>query len=262
MKHLLSILLLCWSFEAWTQPIQRNAATTNSEPKLPNVLPTDTSPLFPLSVLNPDGSGADRRFQHTPGFFLTGTNMTTPGSLSLNGRSNLISITATNTLNFDGVPVATGSPTTTNTVINSTTVNSTTINSSTVNYHLAKGSQLILTNDLLFAWNVLTMSGSNVSTISLTNGLMHKLTLTNNAFINAPTDFPGTNFGRTFQIHVAQDGTGGRTLMLTNSSWRLTPNGSTNQVAALTTNANAITVLTFTTSPFSSSLLYGVVTPF
>lgn len=121
-----------------------------------------------------------------------------------------------------------------------------------------KGNTLIITNNIQFPWNTLTMSGSNVSTLNLTNTLF-KLTLTNDAFIGIPTGFPGTNVGHTIQIHVAQDGTGGRSLMMTNASWVLSGSGtSTNAVVPLTTNANAVTILTWVTSPFSSSKLYGV----
>jgi hypothetical protein len=117
----------------------------------------------------------------------------------------------------------------------------------------------IFTNYVQMPWTTLTMTGSNVSTINLAAGSMFKLTLTNNAFIGAPSGLPGTNLAQTIQIHVAQDGTGVRTLTLTNAGWVLSGLGtSTNAVPAITTNANAVSVLTFSTSPFSSTLLYGV----
>lgn len=256
MKHLLSILLLCWSWSAWAQPLQRNAATTNAgAPKLPNLLPSTTSPLFPVMVENPDGSGGDRTISYIPGFTLTVTNLTVPGSLLLNGRTNRLSI-ANDKLLLDGAPLA-------STTVTNTEINSVTLNVTTQNFHLAKGSTLVITQVAHFAWSTLTMSGSNVSAVNLTNSTLFKLRLTNDAFMVAPINFPGTNFGGTYQVHVEQDGTGGRSLTLTNSSWRLSGQGaSTNQVAAITTNANAVSVLTFATSPFSSSLLYGVTTPF
>jgi len=135
---------------------------------------------------------------------------------------------------------------------------------STNNFFLSgKGNTLIITQVVQFAWTTLTMSGSNVSAINLTNGTFFKLTLTNDAFMVAPINFPGTNFGNTIQLHVAQDGTGGRSLTLTNSSWQLSGSGtSSNAVASITTNANAVSILTFATSPFSSTKLYGVTSPF
>ena len=117
----------------------------------------------------------------------------------------------------------------------------------------------IFTNYIQMPWTTLTMTGSNVSTVDLAAGSMFKLTLTNNAFINVPSGLPGTNLAQTIQIHVAQDGTGVRTLTLTNAGWVLSGSGtSTNAVPAIATNANAVSVLTFSTSPFSSTLLYGV----
>lgn len=142
-------------------------------------------------------------------------------------------------------------------------INSTTINVTTQNFYLAKGARVIITNDLLFNWATLTLSGTNVSAVNLTNASLFKLTLTTNGFLPEPINFPGTNQGAVFQLHIAQDGTGSRSLTATNSAWVLSGSGtSTNAVLALNTNANAVTVLTFATSPFNATKVYGVVTPF
>jgi len=107
------------------------------------------------------------------------------------------------------------------------------------------------------------MSGSNVSTINMAAGSMFKLTMTNdNVFFGIPTGFPGTNIDQTFQLFLIEDGTGGRIPTFTNASWSISGSGtSSNAIPSITTNANAVTVLTFTTSPFSSSKAYGVVAP-
>lgn len=152
-------------------------------------------------------------------------------------------------------------PDVTYTNVTVTTVNSTTINSTTINATVAKGGHLTITNEVIFPFATLTMSGSNISTMSLTNASAFKVTLTNNAFLGAPTDLPGTNFLQSFQLFVAQDGTGARTLTLTNGYWVVAGSGtSTNAVPSITTNANAVTILTFSTSPFANKA-YGVVTP-
>ncbi len=154
-----------------------------------------------------------------------------------------------------------------NLTVNSITINSnlTILNSTTTSnlfYVSGKGNTLIITNYIQYPWTTLTMSGSNVSTIDLTNS-MFKLLLTNNAFINIPTSFPGTNVVQTFQVHFIQDGTGTRTVTLTNSAWVISGSGtSTNAVLSITTNANAVSVLTFVTSPFSATKVYGITTPF
>jgi hypothetical protein len=126
-----------------------------------------------------------------------------------------------------------------------------------------KGNTLILTQYVQFPWTTLTYSGSNVSAINLTNGSMFKLTLTNDAFIGAPVNLPGTNLAQAIQVHLIQDGTGGRSVMLTNSAWVVSGSGtSSNAIPSITTNANAVTVLTFSSSPFTASKLYGVTSPF
>lgn len=122
---------------------------------------------------------------------------------------------------------------------------------------------LVVTQAATFAWTTLTMSGSNVSAISLSSGSLFKLRLTNDGFLVAPTGFPGTNFGGMFQVHIEQDSTGGRSLTATNGSWVISGSGtSTNAVLAVNTNSAAVSVLTFSTSPFTSTKVYGVLTPF
>ena len=163
---------------------------------------------------------------------------------------------------WTNAPVASSGDTITNTVINSTTVNSTVINSTTINAHVAKGGSLTITNAAIFRWETLTLSGTNVSSLNLTNSLLFKLTLTTNGFLDMPINFPGTNFGASFQIHVKQDSTGGRSLWATNSAWEVGTDHSTNAMLAISTNANAVSVLTFVTSPFSASKLQAVLQGF
>jgi hypothetical protein len=152
------------------------------------------------------------------------------------------------------------------TVSNIVVTNVTVQNNLTVsNLYTVNGNHntLIVTNYVQLPWTTLTMSGSNVSAVNLAAGSMFKLTLTNNAFFVAPTGLPGTNLSQSIQIHLLQDGTGTRTVTMTNSSWLLAGLGaSTNAVPTINTNANGVTVLTFVTSPFSSTLLYGVPTAF
>lgn len=256
MKRFLAVLLLC-SASAVAQPIMRQAATTNSTPKLPNLLPANTNPLFPLSVLDPDGTGADRSFHFTPGFSLTGSNMTVPGNLSLNGRTNRLSI-ANDQLLLDGVAISGSSESAPVTNFYATTINVT-----TQNFVLGNGAKLTITNYVRFPFSTLTLTGTNVSAISLTNSMAFKLILTGNAFFAAPTDFPGTNLLQTIQLHLQQDSTGSRSIMFTNSAWVLAGSGeSTNAQPTINTNANGVTILTFASSPFFSGKLYGVPTAF
>jgi hypothetical protein len=118
------------------------------------------------------------------------------------------------------------------------------------------------TNYIRFPWTTLAYTSTSNITVNLDAGSMFKLTLTNNAFFVAPSGLPGTNLAQTIQVHLLQDGTGGRTIMLTNSAWVVSGYGeSTNATPSITTNANSISVLTFVTSPFNSKL-YGVPTAF
>lgn len=143
---------------------------------------------------------------------------------------------------------------------NSTVINSTTINSTTINANVAKGGHLTITNEVWFPYVTLTLTGTNVSTISLTNSSAFKLTLTGDAFVDAATDLPGTNYLGSYQLFIAQDGTGARAIWFTNSYWVIAGSGtSTNAQPAITTNANAVSILTFSTSPFANKA-YGVIT--
>jgi len=262
----------------WTahgQPILRNAATTNTAPRTPNILAQSTLALYPISVLLPDGTGADRLFQYTAGFSITGTNMVMPGPLSISGRTNKLSVSAGGALLLDGVSISSGDTTNTyNTIIstnvnivNNLTVSNITVTNVTVQNNLTvsniftvngKNNTLIVTQYVRMPWTTLTMSGSNVSSIDFNAASMFKLNLTNNGFFVAPSNLPGTNDAQTIQVHVQN--AGGFSLTLTNSSWVMAGSGtSTNAVVALNTNANAVTVLTFATSPFSATKAYGVV---
>ena len=408
MKRLFSLFWLI-ALTAQSQPLIRNSATTNSAPKLPNILANNTNPLYPVMILDPDGTGADREFFYRVGFSMTLSNLTLPGLLSLNARTNKLSI-ANDQLFLDGVAVSSSAAAPVNNfyttnqffvtgkgntliitnqltlgymtnkllrvdengvVTNAATADSNGIDlgNSTTSLKLADGSKakpglafsvqtnlgiarlfdttlsivsgasnvadfgsgafsspaglrlnmatasrfatfdgdkvvassgtsanlsstltdetgtgaavfgtaptisggnflsgkadtLIVTQVVQSAWTTLTMTGSNVSAINLTNGSYLKLTLTTNAFMPDPINFPGTNFASTYQVHLLQDSTGGRTVMMTNSAWQVGTDHSTNAIPSITTNANAVSVLTFVTSPFSATKLYLVPTPF
>lgn len=231
--------------------IVANSYTTNSPGKTPNLLSTSTNPLFPISVENPDGSGGDRTISYTPGFSLTGSNLNVPGNITANGGA------FTNSLTLNGVAVSTNNGAAGTTNYYDTTV-------ITNNFFVTgKGATLIMTNYVQFPFNSLSLSGSNVSAINLATGSAYKLLLTNSAFFGIPTGFPGTNLMQTIQLHVQQDSTGSRSLTFTNSSWALAGSGaSTNAVAAIDTNANSISIITFATSPFNAAKMFGVTSPF
>jgi len=143
-------------------------------------------------------------------------------------------------------------------------------NSLTVqNLYTVNGSHnlMIVTNAVQMPWTTLTLSGTNVSAVNLAAGSMFKLTLTTNAFFVAPTGLPGTNLSQVIQIHLLEDGTGTWGITMTNGAsgngWLLAGSGaSTNQVPTINTNANGVTILTFVTSPFGSTKLYGVPTAY
>jgi len=212
-----------------------DAANVGSGTFSTNRLPAGVADLAALSLITGDV------------LYYNGTNLT---RLGVGTNSQVLTVT-------NGVPVWMNPS-------GGDVFNATTVNSTTINYHVSKGGHLTVTNDLLFAFETLTFSsGTNVSTLNLTNSTMFKLTLTTNGFLTAPINFPGTNFGGAYQIHIAQDGTGGWSLMATNGGWVISGSGtSTNAVLGLNTNANAVTVLTFSTSPFTASKVYGVVTSF
>ena len=128
-----------------------------------------------------------------------------------------------------------------------------------------KGATLIVTQYFRLPFQTMTYSATtNLTAIDLSTASAFKLTLTNNAFLPAPAGLPGTNQLQTIQMHVQQDATGARTLILTNSSWIVAGiSEAANASVPITTNANAISILTFATTPFGTgNKLYLVNTAF
>lgn len=279
MKTILSLVVLCWSWAAWAQPVLRNSITTNTlgtnlvwaQPTL-NIRGANPG----IAFWNTSGAADKKRFAITPasdqlrfewtsdnggmslllGTFSSDGNFA-PVSLSLSGETNRLSI-ANDQLLLDGVAISGSSESAPVTNFYATTINVT-----TQNFVLGNGAKLTITNYVRFPFSTLTLTGTNVSAISLTNSMAFKLILTGNAFFAAPTDFPGTNLLQTIQLHLQQDSTGSRSIMFTNSAWVLAGSGeSTNAQPTINTNANGVTILTFASSPFFSGKLYGVPTAF
>ncbi len=152
------------------------------------------------------------------------------------------------------------------TVSNISVTNITVQNNLTVsNLYTVNGNHsfIIVTNALKMPFTTLTMSGSNVSAMDFNAASMWKVTATNDMFIGAPSNLPGTNLNQTAQLFILQDGTGGRIVTFTNSAWLISGSGaSTNATPTIQTNAGSQTIVTFSTSPFSATKVYGVVTPF
>jgi len=119
---------------------------------------------------------------------------------------------------------------------------------------------ITVTQYVRMPWITLTMSGSNMSTMDFSAASMFRLLATTNAFLGTPSNLPGTNVAQVVQLHFIQDSTGTRTLTTTNGSWEISGSGfSTNQVVPVNTNANALTIITFVTSPNSATKVEGVV---
>lgn len=100
---------------------------------------------------------------------------------------------------------------------------------------------------------LLTISGTNVSSVDLSSATYFKLTLTTNAFMPAPTGMPGTNQAQSIQITVQQDATGGHVLTW-DAAWKFA--GGT--APTMTTTTNAVDIYSFVSSAFNASQLYGV----
>jgi hypothetical protein len=104
------------------------------------------------------------------------------------------------------------------------------------------------------SFNAITFSSStnlNAMDCSLGNSLMaaYKCSLTNNAYFTTPTSVPTTP--KLFQIWFQQDSTGTRTVTFTNGFYKF-PGGV---VPTVDTNANAVTLVTFATNPFTNNVL-------
>ncbi len=133
----------------------------------------------------------------------------------------------------------------------------------TTNLYVQNGSHntMIITQYVRMPWVTLTTSGSNVQQINLNAASMCRVYMTNNCFFGVVTNHPGTNISQTIQIALIQNGAGANQAMMTNSGWFLNGSGSsTNAVPTINTNANALTLLTFVTSPTNSAHMLGVPT--
>jgi hypothetical protein len=97
-------------------------------------------------------------------------------------------------------------------------------------------------------YNVLSYSGTNVA-VNLATANFFWLLLTNDAYITAPSGGSGTNYAQPIQIVVSQNSTGGYHLGW-DTAWY-----PTNRTPTMTTNANAVDVFSFVSSPFNTSLL-------
>ncbi len=98
--------------------------------------------------------------------------------------------------------------------------------------------------------------GTNILGFScLTNNMSYTLLLTNNAFFGTATftELPNITTNLFFTLGLKQDGTGGRTVGITNTvvDW------ADGNLPIITTNANAISYLYFHTSLFTNGMLIG-----
>ncbi len=264
------LALLCGTMQA---AIYQNAFTTNANQSLG----ATSSSTYPLMIDNSSGTVTPSGILFSPSFHMTGTNGLFGGTLSLNGRTNKLSI-VNDTLYLDGVAV--GGSTSTNyystiittnlTVLNSLTVSNISVTNITVqnnlvvsNLYTVNGNHntMIITNAVRMPWSTLTLTGTNVAQIDLNAGSMFRVYLAANAYFGTVANHPGTNTSQTIQIALIENGTGAHTVTMTNSTWFLNASGaSTNAVVTINTNANAITLLTFVTHPTNSVALVGVPT--
>jgi len=102
----------------------------------------------------------------------------------------------------------------------------------------------------------LTYSGGTNLTIDGSGGTNFYVLLTNNAFFATPSNVPANKAtNTTFTIFFQQDSTGTRTVTWTNASFKW-PGGPTAAFQP-STNANAVSYVSFTMSPFTNSIFMG-----
>lgn len=276
MKRLLLALLLALPVAALAQaPILRNSLDTNTLGTNltwnPSTLQLRASGATPsIALWNTSGSSDGKRFDLTDAFdqlrfgwlsdnggsALVLGHVDTNGNWSFNGyvrlsnQTNQIGDNGTS-LTYNGVAI--GGTSETNVQNNFYSTN--------MFFISGKGNTLIITNYVRFPWTTLALTGTNVAQIDLSAGSMFRVYLTNNAFFNAVASHPGTNMSQTIQIALIQDGTGTRNVTMTNSTWFLSGSGATtNAMPVINTNGNAVSLLTFVTSPTNAVQLLGVPT--
>lgn len=101
---------------------------------------------------------------------------------------------------------------------------------------------------------VLTYSSGTNVTIDGSGGTNFVLTVTNTTFFTTPSNLPSTTSTNTsFTVFFKMDATGGYSVTFTNTYFKF-PGGI---VFVPTTNANAVSVLSFTMSPFTAGQFYA-----
>ena len=254
MKRFLAILLLCWSWSVWAQPILRNSFTTNSVGRTPNVLPTSTNTIYPLMVLNPDGSGGDRQILFNAALTVTGTNASIGGDLFVTN----IFVTTVNatTVKINGKDASVTSVNGTNiTPLNLT-------NTATVTWAFDGTSNVTATATSSGGSGVTTVvtplaySGTNITGFNCTtNNATFTLTLTNHCLFGTSTfvDLPNTTTNHFFTLALKQDSAGTWVPKFTNSivAW------ADGVQPVVKTNANAVSYLYFHSHLFTNGMLSG-----
>jgi len=184
MKLTTILLALLVGASAHGQAILRNTFTTNAN----TALGATSSSTYPIMIDTANGVPGPNGLFFSPHFRLAITNAFFGGNLSLNGRTNKLSI-ANDTLLLDGVAV--GGSTSTNYYSTIITTNLTVINSATI-------SNIVVTNvtvqNNLTVSNLYTVNG-NHNTLIVTNALTLSAIKTNLLATDANGLVTTTKFG-------------------------------------------------------------------
>lgn len=123
-----------------------------------------------------------------------------------------------------------------------TTIYGLVVNTALTNNAALIGDSAHFTNAVTYAWETLSYSGTNV-TITLTNSTLFTLSYTGNVYFPQPSGFPASGRGHAFTVEIIGNGTGGYTSGFDTNYWKF----SSNSVPTLSTNANAVTILSCVT---------------
>jgi len=114
---------------------------------------------------------------------------------------------------------------------------------------------ITVTNSIWHGVTRVTYSGGTNLTLDLSLSDNFFVDLTNTAFFATPSNLPsGTTSNRFIHVYLKQDSTGIRAVTWTNTQFRFMGNVQ----PTITTNANAIDIITFSLSPFTAGRLYGI----
>jgi len=130
-------------------------------------------------------------------------------------------------------------------------------NSATVTWAISGSNVTATASPAALTWITLTQSGTNISGFDPALGNYFRLTITNNAFIPAPSTLPSTTTPQNIELWILEDSVGTWSV-----TWATNYAFMNRSAPQQTTNANAIDIYTLSAHAFTNNIFSVVQTPY